>query len=61
MHQCMHASHYKILLLFACIKKQQNFPFRLWTIVHGGQKIESNRNYYYYCCFHFSYSKEEEN
>ena len=24
---------------FGCLQKQQNFPFRPWTIGHGGQKI----------------------
>ena len=26
--------------------KQPNFPFRPWTIVHGGQKIESAQKIY---------------
>ena len=26
---------------FACLQKRPNFPFRPWTIVHGGQKMES--------------------
>ena len=30
-----------IVLLFTCLQKQPNFPFGPWTIVHGGQKIES--------------------
>ena len=26
--------------LLACLQKRPKFPFRPWTIVHGGQKIE---------------------
>ena len=29
------------VLLFTCLQKRPNFPFEPWTIVHGGQKIES--------------------
>ena len=29
------------LCLFICLKKWPKLPFRQWTIVHGGQKIES--------------------
>ena len=28
------------LLIYCLPSKQPNFPFRPWTIVHGGQKIE---------------------
>ena len=30
----------EILLLFQTPSKRPKFPFRPWTIVHGGQKIE---------------------
>ena len=31
----------ELWLLFACLQKRPKFPFGPWTIVHGGQKIES--------------------
>ena len=31
----------EILLIFRLPSKRPKFPFRPWTIVHGGQKIES--------------------
>ena len=30
----------EIWLLFVSLQKQPKFPFRPWTIVYGGQKIE---------------------
>ena len=29
-----------VMASFACLQKRPKFPFRPWTIVHGGQKIE---------------------
>ena len=34
----------EILPLFTGLQKRPNFPFRPWTIVHGGQKIELAQN-----------------
>ena len=31
--------------LFACLQKRPRFPFGPWTIVHGGQKIESAKKF----------------
>ena len=36
----------EILLLFRLPSKWPNFPFGPWTIVHGGQKIESAQKIY---------------
>ena len=36
----------EILPSFYLPSKQPNFPFGPWTIVHGGQKIESAQNFY---------------
>ena len=30
-----------VMAHYACLQKQPKFPFGPWTIVHGGQKIES--------------------
>ena len=33
-------SGFGVMAPFVCLQKQPKFPFRPWTIVHGGQKIE---------------------
>ena len=32
---------WRFFSFFVCLQKWSNFPFGPWTIVHGGQKIES--------------------
>ena len=34
-------SGFGVMAPFVCLQKWPKFPFRPWTIVHGGQKIES--------------------
>ena len=34
-------SSFRVMAPFVCLQKWPKFPFRPWTIVHGGQKIES--------------------
>ena len=34
-------SRFGDLAPFVCLQKWPKFPFRPWTIAHGGQKIES--------------------
>ena len=34
-------SGFGVMAPFACLQKRPKFPFEPWTIVHGGQKIES--------------------
>ena len=34
-------SGFRVMAPFVCLQKLPKFPFRPWTIVHGGQKIES--------------------
>ena len=36
----------EVLLLFVFLQKRPNFPFKPWTIVHGGQKIELAKNFH---------------
>ena len=36
----------EVLLLFFFPQKRPNFPFKPWTIVHGGQKIELAQNFH---------------
>ena len=36
-------SHFRDLAPFCLPSKRQKFPFRPWTIAHGGQKIESTQ------------------
>ena len=33
-------SGFGVMAPFVCLQKWPKFPFRPWTIVHGGQKIE---------------------
>ena len=36
----------ELWLLFDCLQQMAKFPFGPWTIVHGGQKIESAQKFY---------------